>query len=535
MQDLTGFLKTLTADSASTLRMEVLTSFPQGQEWAEKWNDLKEQMADADAFGLYEYVQTAAAFDSSGRPVIFCGYLHDGFAERLVGIAPLMLRERIVAGFRRIGLEFITGPWGDCNDLIAAPGQLQLFVQEVTGLIARMIEQKVISHVCLNNLPDDSPALQQLTDSFCRRGLIVTSHQSDTGMALELADTDMTELRQLLRKDHVRRKLRALQKKGRTEFQVVRDPAEIQSLLKWFYQIHTVRYLLDGRASIYDPQVADGFHRMIDRLAGSLNGAGRFCMPTLFFQERPVALAFCFDYQQVINLYGLTFDPGLVGTSPGEILILELTNYCQTHNKKRLDFGAGDEGYKARFTNHQRQMLRLMVHNGTAIYSSWAIIQHARAWAKQHPSLWHNLRQLKSWLQVPALESRRVGRARAIANWLQHIVSVSLQQDSLSEMALPQTSDDLRELRTDELVEVVMKYRADLPAWEFQRAMKTLRQKQHCGLEIRDGHLRGIIPLPQALRTMNATAEPDNMPACPGRQFTETVPPKVLGANIGSR
>lgn len=476
------------------MRIEVLTEFPDSPAWADQWNALALRSGIDDVFVTYDWVRAAAEYDEHCRPLILCGYQQAAMqSERLVGIAPLALRRCRVAGRFQTVLELMAGPWADYNDVIVEPALQPEFMARLAEFIANLIEQRQCSHVCFNNLPEQSSTLKHLTEQACRRGLQVIRRARDVGPALELAATDPAELDSLLEKKGVVRKARTLAKKGRLEFRIVRAPDEVRHCLQTFYRFHTARYLLNGQCSIFDPEHENSLCRLLDLLTARLAQWGRVCLPVLFFDDQPTAMALGFEHRGALTLYAMTFDAGMIGTSPGEILVLEIARYCRKAGLRRLDFGAGDEAYKARFTNSRRTLYELILHRGSLVLPVRTALAGCKDRIKAHQVWGQAVRQVRASLQLLQLEAHRVGAVRAISSWLVHQCRERFFAGLSSEPEVLPTAARLIEWRSREVSETVLKYRRDLPAWEFARAYELLRQGQPCYLLLGEHRLLQIL------------------------------------------
>jgi CelD/BcsL family acetyltransferase involved in cellulose biosynthesis len=518
------------------MRLEVLTKFPVGPEWAAGWDALAARCGSDDVFVTYDWARAAAEFDRQARLLIVCGYVCEpgSQTEGLVGLAPLALRRCRVAGRRRTVLELLTGPWADYNELIAEPAWRDEFIRRVAELAAQMLRQHDCSHLCLNNLPEDSPTLKLFADAACRLGLQVTQRQRDTGPALVFEGTDGAVLDELLEKKGIVRKRKALAKKGRLEFRIVREPDEVRDCLSRLWQLHTARYLLNGQPGIYDPASEASLCRLLERLAERMTATERILLPALFLDGEPIALALGFEHRGALTLYALTFDVGVMGTSPGEMLVLEIARHCRRAGMRRLDFGAGAEAYKARFTNTQRRTFELIAHHGSPALAARSALLKIKDRARQHPVGFALLRRVRGLCQLYRLEARRTTPVRAIISLLSEqcrelLPSVSSQLGR--KKVLPRAAG-VTELRARDLAGVVLKYRRELPSWEFRKAYDLLRQGERCYLVMQRNRLIRIIgqrPLAEgeSVGSLTSAPEPQTVPQQPD-QCSETPQPDEL-------
>src|SRR5262249_32986666 len=149
-----------------------------------------------------------------------------------------------------------------------------------------------------------------------------------------------------------------------------------------------------------------------------LSPLGRMCVPILFLDGRPIALFFGFEYRSRLTLYATTFDIGLIGTSPGEILALEVTRYCRGAGIKQLGVGVGDEAYKDRITNTRRHNCELVIHRSALSAHASTAYARTKAAIKNCPPLYDVVKAGQRLWRMAKLESRRVGWRRAAISLL---------------------------------------------------------------------------------------------------------------------
>ncbi|HWQ33505.1 MAG TPA: GNAT family N-acetyltransferase [Blastocatellia bacterium] len=471
------------------MRIEVLTEFPVGPERAAEWDALVARAALSEPFVTRGWMQAAAEFDREAQPLIICGYVAEDGGERLVAIAPFAQRRIRSFGRSRTALEMLGSCWGDYNDVIAEPGYHAEFISRVAEQIAAIIPDDCV-HACLENIPEDSPTLGALMDRACAQGLTVELQQCDVGMALQIAGTDPAALDGLLKKERLVRKMKTLARTARLEFRVVRAAAEMRDCLRRLSRWHTARYLLNGQPSIFDAEAPGNLCRLLDLTVAAMPGEA--CLPALFLDDEPVAVTLAFEHRGALLTWVTSFDVGIMGTSPGEMLVLETARYCRREGLRKLDFGRGSESYKSRFTNSERRIYRLIIHRGSAAVTVSSALARARAWAKRQPELWDAAVRLRGLWQLLRLEAQRTGLSRAAIDLLAEQGRALLFGNTVPDSG--DQTEALPELHPRRLVEVVLKYRRDLPSWEFRKAYELLRQGQQCRLVIEDDRLRQIVP-----------------------------------------
>jgi|GEM_PF-3567807 len=482
-----------------TIRIEALTSFPSGDGWAEEWESLLERSQIEEVFCTYAWSQACAEFDCDRQPLILAGYDQG----RLVGLAPLARRQVSRGPFTSWRLEFLALPWADYCDVIAEPERREEFFKGCLEYLETNHTQW--DEIRLANLPGDSPTAKLFKGLAGVRGLHASLRCTHAGPVLDLTEAEPAALDRLLEKKGVVRKAKALARRGQVEFKVLRTEVEVRPLLQDFYSLHTARYLICAQPSSLDPEQDSSLCRLFDHLTAKLSPLGRVCVPVLFLDGQPIALFFGFEYRGSLTLYATTFDIGLLGTSPGEILALEVARYCRAVGIERLDFGVGEEAYKFRFTNTLRRNCELTIHRNALAASASATYAWAKAKAKGCPPLAHLARAGQRLWRVAKMEAQRVGVRRAVGSflveggrWLARATNdrprseSDLALDDRREVSLP-AGIELVELQARDLVAAVMKYRHALPAWHFKRALEYLRRGHRCFLALDGEHLVQII------------------------------------------
>jgi CelD/BcsL family acetyltransferase involved in cellulose biosynthesis len=507
------------------MRIEALTKFPEQSEWAEAWESLLERAGSDDVFCSYQWAKACAEFDCDSQPLILAGYDQ----ERLIGIAPFTRRQVKRGVFKHWRLEFLTLPWADYCDFIVEPEARAEFLGQCLDYLQRDAAQW--DELRLENLAECSPGVRLLGELARTRGWRADARETNIGPVLDLEQAESAALDELLEKKGVARKAKTLARKGQLEFKIARQPEEVQALLRDFYRFHTVRYLICGQPSLYDPESEGSLCRLFDLLIEHLSPQGKVCVPALFFNGRPIALYVGFEHRGCLMLYAATFDTGVIGTSPGEILAWEVARYCRASGIKRLDFGIGGEDYKFRFTNTVRRNCELVIHRRMLPAYASAASARARAWAKDRPALWHALRQAKYFCRVGRMETQRTGIKRAAISVLAescralkdqvkpglrlYLNSPALQPErkliseepSLLPGLAPGTK--LLELRTRDFVPLVLAYRRAFPSWYFKRALEYLREGRRGFLVMEGERLTQMMWISGTDKAGGPAAQPD--------------------------
>ena len=113
----------------------------------------------------------------------------------------------------------------------------------------------------------------------------------------------------------------------------------------------------------------------------------------LELNDRPIAYHFGFEFDGKFIWYKPSFDVALWDSAPGEVLIRHLLIYCLGAQVREFDFTVGDEAFKYRFANHERQNLEIIFYRSKNRARITRLNVHTRDIFKQrHPRAWATLK-----------------------------------------------------------------------------------------------------------------------------------------------
>ena len=115
-----------------------------------------------------------------------------------------------------------------------------------------------------------------------------------------------------------------------------------------------------------------------------------------------------------------------MGQAPGEVLIRHLLIYCQEAQVREFDFTVGDEAFKYRFANHERQNLDIVFHRSEIRARVSQLTVNARVEVKQRwPHAWATLKATANGSTTAVRRARQtllrkgpIGTAGALARRL---------------------------------------------------------------------------------------------------------------------
>jgi len=297
-------------------------------------------------------------------------------AERLLAIAPFVVDvRRGLAGPRRC-LRLL----GSCNaasdyaDCIVAADQPEARIAIFDWLADNPVQWQRLE---LDNLPAASPSLA-LGATHVRLPQPLRQFAAKAP-ARRLGDAAAD--RTVLQKKSLRRHINGLRRQGPVILQRLRTRSDIERHLPMFFAQHCARWAGTRTPSLFHDLRQQVFYHALTR---SFADDERLNFSAVLWRDRPIAYHFGFEWQGVFTWYKPSFDPTLAEHSPGEALLYLLFEDVIGRGLREFDFTVGNEAFKYRFANIEREVHRLRVY--------------ARL-AERLPALARH--ELKHWLRKP--------------------------------------------------------------------------------------------------------------------------------------
>ena len=369
------------AAAQTPLTFRVVRDFAALEARRAEWNALVARAQTGTIFQTWEL--HASWWKALGGCAQLCVVLAES-GGGLVGIAPLMLRERRMLGMRRRVVEFIGARALDYTDFIvdaSRPDVLPSLVREV----AARIECDLLY---LRDIPAASETVDALRAAFGTRGTLDVRelYQAPTRLF-----NDPVADRQLPNKKSLKRHYNHYAKSGRLEFHNLRSAEEIRPYLETFFEQHVGRRASTDAPSLFlDP----ANRRFFRELVGLLAPTGRLLFSVVAFEGKPIAMHLGFEYEGCITWYKPAFDMSHAKHSPGEVLMKFLFEYALQSKASELDFTIGEEAFKYRFANHMRANCAVRVYRSRLAYTLGRLIMNARRRIERHPAGTRILRRL---------------------------------------------------------------------------------------------------------------------------------------------
>ena len=305
------------------------------------------------------------------QPVFILGRDHDGPAILL----PLVLRGK---GLRR-RLAWLGDPANDYNVPLMEAGLLSTLddagAQEILEEVARLTPEA--SYLSLSRMP---PSLAGLANPFCSRDII---RESDGFHLMEIEGSwaDFERGRWSKNTRHrFRQKRNQLVRQGRLALRRMESPDE---------QAATTRKILEWKAAQLR---ARGSHNPFNpAFIAFLEDVARSDMAEILaleFEGTPIAGVIGLKRPNGLLVYQIAYDIRFSKQSPGRLVMTDVAEMLVARGENVLDFGFGDEEYKAGLATGSLPLCRRLMPIGTAGQLSCELergLEAARRFAKSNP------------------------------------------------------------------------------------------------------------------------------------------------------
>jgi CelD/BcsL family acetyltransferase involved in cellulose biosynthesis len=298
---------------------------------------------------------------------------------RMVGIAPLMVSEQRILGRRRRVAEFIGTHAADYADFIVEAGR-----DDVTAALLAWLADgpRRFDLLHLINLAETSPLRALAPAAFRSRGFTADLERLYECPTRRLHDPAANQ--KLLRKKENRQHYDWLRKRGRLEFILRPDAAGIEPWLERFFEQHIARWAPTDTPSFFHDERQRAFYREKVRLMAP---QGWIAFSVLTYDDTPISFHFGFHFGERLYVIKPTFNPDYHRHGPGMVHVRHLLELAIARGAAELDFTAGEEKYKYRFTNHARVNYALRVRRGEMFYGVDRVLRYAKAATAHAPGL----------------------------------------------------------------------------------------------------------------------------------------------------
>lgn len=291
---------------------------------------------------------------------------------KLIAVAPLFMQETIVDD----------SPWPAISierPVLPAKGRKMRTVHfvggtEVSDYLDLVVDRNQVSQTCaavmnylmgecwelidFHNIPGDSPTIEVFISEARKRGYKLNVAREDVCPFVDLPPAWEQYLAALTKKQRheLRRKRRKAVREARVDWDLVRDPSDLEVNLEVFFDLH-IRSDPD-KADFLDAQMQEFFRRV----ATFALQRGWLWLAFILINGQPDASILCFDYNQEILVYNSGYDPHTYPMlSSGMVLMGYLIQRAIETGHRRFDFMQGGERYKYDFGAKDAEVKRLCI------------------------------------------------------------------------------------------------------------------------------------------------------------------------------
>lgn len=324
-----------------SLVARVVTEFAELAALAVEWDQLVARHPRPQVFHTWAW--HLATWRAHGdRRTLCTAVVREG--EQVVGILPLARENGEV--------RFLAMPDADYGDLLCEPARAgAVLVAALEALDAHGVRRVFFQHV-----PPDALLVQAQATLPPEWRARFETLQGDPCPAL-LAPSP-ADYEPVLAKQSLRRHEKALAKRGALRFERITDRAAIRALLPEFCAQHVARRACSGdRSNLADARSRAFYEALIE----VLDPGDQLHFVRLRCGETTVAFHLGFVCGGRFTWYKPTIHVDFWDEGPGEVLLKRLMEEARDRGLVEFDFTRGDEAFKRRFANHDRQNRHLLL------------------------------------------------------------------------------------------------------------------------------------------------------------------------------
>jgi CelD/BcsL family acetyltransferase involved in cellulose biosynthesis len=361
----------------------IRVQWPSDRSSAERWEHLRQAAPTERLFLTPEWLETWCRHLGSGHPLVFG--IEDG--GEVIALAPI---DRTWVGGLSVLRPLGLGVSDYFDLLLPADGErrraaLATFADALVG------RGGAWDALDLRGIPAESPTVEELTDAAGARGMrhAVLPGYSRPAIALEgtwetYLDTQPGRFRYNLRS-----RLRRLEQQGAVGFRTVSRPHDVRWAIVALTELHARRWHGQHTATIFSS--SSSARRFYAEAAQKYAERGMLDLTLLEVDGRPVAGSLGFVDGDTYYYYLPAWEPELAPLAPSSLLLAHLVERAYGLGLRRFDFMLGDEPYKTRWSNEERETVNLVVSaptlRGQAAFAALVGTQRARRRARSSPLL----------------------------------------------------------------------------------------------------------------------------------------------------
>lgn len=337
-------------DEFGALHGEWIATTEKFLQLAEEWNELYLRAAPDNAFLTFEWMFTWWQHWGKDRRLAIIAVRNA--CGRLVALAPFYVARSFPAalGARRLSFLADSHVGSDYLSFLAEPQCEDAAVEEIARTLLRRRSQW--DYLELRDAVD-APPLARLFARLEDAGMIARRTAASVCHHVPLPatfDEYLAGLSTNLR-CNFRRRSRAIQGEGRTEFLALSEPADLERYFPELLRLHGMRSEQRGRHSAFLRPGVPAFHR--DAIK-ALAARGRARLFLLRVDGETVAVLYGFSVGKTFQFYQCGMHTGWLRNGVGQLMIGNSIREAIRSGHADYDFLRGDESYKAQWANQAR-------------------------------------------------------------------------------------------------------------------------------------------------------------------------------------
>jgi CelD/BcsL family acetyltransferase involved in cellulose biosynthesis len=350
------------------------------QELVPEWRRLAGALPEPSMFLTPEWAGVWWRHFGEGRRLHLAAAHRDG---DLVALAPLCTR-RGPGGVRV--REWIGSEEADLQSLLVAPAEADL----APGLARFAVSDTAWDLVDLWCLPPAEPAAEAWRRALLASGVRHEQTRQTVNPVLSLRG-DAWQAG--VRREHLGRKRRALERRGTLRLVLPRDEGEVRAALADFRGLHVARWRERGEISRL---ALPGYWAWVRDLVEEAWRQRWLYLPRLELDGTLLATGLYFLYRRRLFQWMNAHHLAEARHSPFNLLIMAVIEDMRARDAADvLDFGRGDEGYKGRWTDQAVDLSRVLAWRRARGRVAYLWQGRVRPWAWAHPEWSRPVRSLK--------------------------------------------------------------------------------------------------------------------------------------------
>ena len=341
------------------LELKVITDSSELETLVDDWERLFQRAQDPSIFSSYEWVATWwAHYGGATRLQIVAAYS----GSELVGIAPMMVEDHVIAGLRAFTrIRFIGAGISDRLDFLIAAGTER---QVIEGFAKHLFRQRW-DIVDLDEVAEDSATAALLPSMVEQLGARVTllPHSVCPTIALPIHFNAYfsSRTRDIQRK--IKRYRSQSTKEHSFDLKIITREGDLSAGLESFLAMYRNYFSQRAGTSHLTGGQFCAFRR---ELAPKLARRGRLVLALLQVNGKDVAGQLCFRHGSMWYEYNRCYDLAWKRENVGTALLWEVLRFCVADGCKKYDFLRGLEQYKVDWGAKPRQQLRIRMFRNSA-------------------------------------------------------------------------------------------------------------------------------------------------------------------------